>query len=478
MRSRWWTMVCVAFLAVPSPTQRDLPTPSACRALLAALDEAWNSGDADVYLRLFAAEQPLLHELHGRTVREQLGHHLCLVRTSELGRARRVGPRVVLPVRYRTHVAEATPTAAHPEELSTQGVVVARTEGDQLVPVLAIDLPAHTRDSDTALTEFACPACNYHLGPAEGWLCVPIARDRTAAVEAATFLLLGTDIALDLSVQLGDRAEPAQHTVADLADRMRTLLPDAVLSTVAAWTPPGVTTPVDALSSARATLDFPDGQRTVLHAVALGRLRHLLLLRGSPSALQAHAQAVAELLATYRLLQTDARMAQQAAQSLSHHTGGALVGTTYHNERHRLVVDGPNGWHAVQRCGGSLFQVVWTCPHGTGRMWLSGYGPPEGCAAWTTDLADLWLQELARHGELRQLGAADSGWSAAADHQLRVRSLVVPPSRTAPVGSAHACERHLQLWLREDLLVLADGYTSDPEQAAEVRRAVRSLQAR
>ena len=473
MTVRALSFLCAAALPLPARGQDPMPSPDACRALLGTLDRAFNAGDADGYLRLFAVEQPMLHDLHGREVRQRLAVRPPLRRHSEAGTPRRVGNHVVVPVVYETTApARAGIPGGACVPLRERGAVVARNDHGRLVPVLAVALPQSAWSDDDV---FQCPPCNFRMGGADGWLCVPIAHERTMALDGASFLLLGTDVALELSVQLGDNAEPAAAIACEIAHELAQPIADAVVGDTEPWQPPSVPAGLPDLSAARTTIDLPDGQRVVVHTVALGRLHHLLLLRGAKVALLAQQPAIAALLQTYRLLHTDSKVALQAATALREHTGGALHGADYQNERHGVAAAGPEGWHAVQHCGGALFQVAWTCGHQAGRMWLTGYAPPGGFAEWTTALADRFLLDLSQRAAIPLHNAVDSDWSPVDQDGVRKRTLVVPPQPGAAPDQPAANDRRLQLWLRPELLVVTDGYTSEAAQQEMLQRAIASV---
>ncbi|MGE3174163.1 MAG: hypothetical protein AB7O97_16160 [Planctomycetota bacterium] len=463
--------LALAVLSLPAPTQSPAQSPALepCRALLRELDRSFNAGDAEGYLARFEPEHPMVQAVHARTVRARLGGAVPVQRTGEVTATRRIGQYVVAPVVYEYRSAEQDP-------LIEAGLLVARPlDADDpdsgLAPVLAVDVPTDRCGVDDV---FTCPACNYRIGGAEGWLCVPIAQDRTAVVEGATFLLLGTDLALDVSVQLGDSALGAASVVAGLLQQLRRRAPTARTTPPADWLPPSVPAGVEGLGGARAEAELEDGDKLVVHALTLGRLRHLLLLRGAEDALARRAAAVDALLATYRLLVTDANVAQQAAKALQAHTGGDVAADgVYRNERHGIAAQGPRGWVPQRRCAGSPFQVVWSCPRSSGRMWLTGYAPPAGFPHWTTELADRWLADLLRRAGM-QAHADVGAWTEPATGPRELRVIAVDATAVGP-GQASRPERHLHLVLRDDLLVVADAYTTDPDEVAAVQKAVGSL---
>src|SRR5262252_9107664 len=90
----------LAAQTVPPAAQPGEPLAEAtCREVLAALDGAFESGDARAYLDRFAPEQQWLHAVHRRAIELRLAGTPPPRRASELvAPPRCVGPRTVLMV--------------------------------------------------------------------------------------------------------------------------------------------------------------------------------------------------------------------------------------------------------------------------------------------------------------------------------------------------------------------------------------------
>lgn len=441
-----------------------------CRSVLAELDAAFTRGDANGYLRAFAPEQPFLHEVHARQIRQRLAAEARLARGSEIvGSPRRLGDHTVATVTYTTRAAER-PTAP---PLVEHGLLVLREQGGAVVPTLAIEVPATT--AQCAEDRFECPACNYRIGGAPGWLFAPVATSRSGAVEAGVFVRLGADIGLEVTVRAGASPVPARTALQSLLGELRERLAGertgpATPGPIEDWAPPGLDgrTP-DAFSAARAAIDLANGQRLAVFVTALGALQHVLLLRGDRRQLERHRAACDELLGSYALMVEDADLAAQQARSLSMHTGGALdrLGS-YENRRHDVRIDALVGWRAELRAAGTAFQTVWNCPEEQGRLWLTGYLPPPGLLRWTPGHVDTWLERLGPRAGLRLPARLDSGFSAPDATGQCERRLEFDRDGDAP--------RLLRILLRDDLLIVADGWSDlHPE---EVRRVIGTLRRR
>jgi len=447
-----------------------------CEALLQSLDELYNAGRAEPYLARFAAEQPMLHALHARQVRTRFDRARSadkdIIRHTRLRLTPRlIGQNTLMAVSYRTSWSDGVGTP-----LSEHGFLVAREYDGEMVPVIAIEAPA---TADVAVGAVVCPPCNYEVGPAAGWLCVPISRPRSNAMEAATFLLLGTDVAVEVSVQVAATEQPAARVIDRVVGQLLQHVPDASRPMTEPWLPSSLGDRRPAgFSGARVVVDLPDGQRTVVYGSVLGTLHHLLLLRGARTAQRRHRPAIQRLLQSYRLVATDQQLAEQAARSLSHHAGGSLTESGgFVSSQHDLVADAPSGWQPALRCAGCVFQVRWDCPRGTGRVWLSAHRPPAGNAHWSPVLADHWLEQFVDRLRQSDPGASieatpDSGWSAADDTGERLRELVLTGG-AAPGATAQ--RRQLRLLLRQDLFIVADGYVRRGQDPAAMLAALDSV---
>lgn len=458
--------------AAQEPRDDTRPDLAAITSLLAELDAAFARRDVAAYLKPFAPDHPGAHAMLRRRLERLFAADVTWRRTSEVvGGPRTVGPRTVVRVHHEI-VAEGNAGTT----FATGELLALRLEGARAVPTFAQDVPVQYQcDTD----DFRCPACNYQIGGAPGWLLVPMASDRAQAIDAASFYLLGTDVACDVSV----RIDPAQPPALTLVQRLGAMLhdtdPTARPGAAMPWLPPAYREEhVPHLAGARLEVDLPDdyagrGGKVLLHAVTFGGLQHLALIRGSKQALTERDAAVQELLGSYRLVDPTSDPAVAATLPLTAHTGGELADSTYRNHRFGLEFLGPEGWQAQQRCGGSAFRVAWTSPAGS-RLWLIGYTPPTGLAQWCRVSADRWLTQLCANAELELAPptADEDPWQQRAGGALYRLVVATPKSGSAP---ATARRRLLQVDVAPDLLVVADGLAINDADEAALRDAFASL---
>jgi hypothetical protein len=435
-----------------------------CREVLAELDRAFASGDPRAYLDLFAPEQQWLHAVHRRAIELRL-LQTPPRRTSELlAPPRRVGPRTVLMVGTTTTAADGT-------VLRERSYVVLRPAlpGEPLPrPVLAVEVPPQGEHC-TADDTFKCEACNYRIGGVAGWLCAPAAQERTGGVEGAVFALLGSDVALETSVSLDDEALPAERVVDALVRDLREQIAGAEAGLTTSWSPPSLRgREPKGCAGARADVTLPGGQQVSVFAHVLGRLRHVLLLRGARLSLQREQTEIDALLSSYSLLSTEGDLAGQAAKALARHAGGLLDGGRYRNAHWGVAADGPQGWSARERCDGAAFSVCWET-QGDGHMSVTGYLPPAGLVQWTETLADRWLDDCLRRAGYDKVEATPWCDGAGDGNRERERRASSANRRTV---------RLLRVLLRKDLLVVVDAQLPAAADDEAVRRALAGVQRR
>lgn len=455
----------------PVPAHEPAST-EALTALLADLDARFARGDVQGYLATFAPDHPGAHALLRRQLERLLANGRRFERTSSLTTApRQIGPRTVVRVR---HTFDA---GGHPF-VDDVMLAVQTTAAGRLVPTFVVEIPAQwgcVRDD-----RFRCPPCNYEVGGVDGWLCVPVRPERARSLEAASFHLIGTDIACDVTVVIDGEAAPAATAVQQLTQTLVDLDAGARPGPVEPWTPPSLAAhPHAHLTAARQEVSWPRdfggaGGTARFHVVALGSLQHVLLVRGSKAALHEHDDAVQALLTSYRVLQTDLDVALAAAEPLRHHTGGSFVGNHYRNERFGFQLTGPEGWQTRQLCGGAALRVSWTSPAGS-RLWLTGYDVPPGVGHWCERTADRWLQQLLQRAGLTPVAAAatEQPWAEHAICGGSTRTLTCVPSQGD--GDDAPRQRTIRVFLHDSLLLVADLHAVVAADEAAMRSALESL---
>jgi hypothetical protein len=448
---------------------------AALTRLLADLDRAFSLGDAKAYLERFEPDNRKLHDRLAERLRRLLHGNPGWTRHSELRtEPRLVGPRTVVGVRSEARLAEDAPAVVE------TGLLVLRPVGARLVPTAY--LPAPIDGGDCPIPDhFACPACNYAIGGVDGWLGVPLPGATSETVDGVSFHLLGTDVTCDFAVEIDDPLPGEDRSgvgAVGASERLTAALlglaPAATPPMPEAWRPASLQTAVPPeFSGARQRLVLPDGSIAIVLITALGPLRHALLVRGSARAVDAGAAAIDALLASYRFLDLELDRSTLANAPFAAHTGGQVDGASFRSERHSVRCDGPPGWSVRQRNCGAAFKVNWTCPERIGWLSVCGYLPPLGLARWRERDADSWLADLCARAQLAIDSAADRGWRPSECGGL-VRELTLVAAAGHRGGPT---PRWLRLWLRDDLLVVADAHGRADDEPL-LRAAMASIRPR
>ncbi|MCA8953692.1 MAG: hypothetical protein KDE27_29545 [Planctomycetes bacterium] len=463
--------ICGAAQTAESNGEHRLASATEIATVLRELDAAFDAGDVDRYLAAFAPDHPGLHAVLAERLRQLLPaahrrtEHFTRASTV-LGEPRRVGPRTVVRVRHELF-ADGKPVASDLED----SILAFRVDrSGPPVPTFAIATARAIQCPPNGV--FRCPACNYTVGGPAGWLCVPQGRDRSQALEASSFFLLGTDLACDVSVRIDHGGRTPLQLVEELAALLRSFEPDAEPGLATAWLPPAHTAEPDAdrrpkLNGARIeiALDAPGGGGIArFHAVQLGKLQHLLLVRGSRRAITAHEAELDALLASYRLLDTEA--ADAAIGAMAHHVGGTVENGAYVNRKFEVRMAGPREWTVQQRCGGALFRVIWSSPDGA-RIHLTGYAVPPGMSYWCSATAQRWVEELCSQTGI-ELPAAVPDWQPDAGCSATAKTVRCTAAGDDPAVRA---DRLLRVMFRNDLLLVGDGSASTTGDWAAIRAA-------
>ncbi len=454
--------MALLFVAAALSSQQAAPTEAESVAAMQRLDQALSGTSAEAYLSEFAPEQAFLHQVHARMVRARLATGHAMKRETRVLRWRVVGEHAVVVVE---HVSTLVPATANSTSMCEHALVALRRIDGRVCPVFSVELPEPDFEPD----RIVCPFCNYQVDAAQGWIAVPLGTERSASVEGTVFVQLGTGIALEVSVQIAERAQSAQSFLEPLVAALCRSTNAQCVHGIAAWSPPSMAKLGDAITGARAEINLPHGDQTVLHAVAMGRLGHILLLRGSTAAIAREQASIGTMLRGYRLLSVDNAVAEQAAIALDHHCGGVLAGTDYRNRRHQISASGPKGWLTMERCSGFLFEVAFTSPDQNGRVTVRGLAPPPGLQGWTRGKAERWLDDLCLRGKREIDAARDSGWLEDGDgFEQRTMTLRHTGEPTAP-------PQFLRLLLQRGQLIVADGFSKSRSDDPAVETAVGSL---
>lgn len=469
-----------------APASRQITQPQ-IEELLAALDAQFARGDYEQYIATFRPDHQGAMAMLGRHLRR-----LCAITGQNRSRSSKVlgdlmvyADRTVVRVR---HIIEwpqdAGREAAQPGRLVEDSYLAVRRDADgKIVPTFAIEMP--TQVDCVAERKFHCPPCNYEIGGVPGFLCVPLRRERALALEAASFYLVGTDVVCDVHVLIPSTQQAAVSSALKLASAFREIEQDAVVSLPTKWEPPTQAGKLPAdVDSARVVVDLPSdhpesgGIRTIFHVVQFGGLQHILLVRSTTKSLRKHQAAVDSLLGSYMLLKTDCDGGKISSLPLRHHTGGAIEGHKYSNDRYGIGLVGPESWRAEHRVGGSMFRVHWTSPNGS-QMWLIGHRVPTGMDAWTTKTADRWLSHQHARNHLTpdaSKAVSDAAkWRRGPDNSWSRSCVLLGTDKDSPDNPAR---RLVQVQVHKDLLLIVDGFGVTAADEEALRAASQTLRRR
>lgn len=452
-------------------------------SVVADLDTLFVKGDIRSYLNAFSPDQDGSLAVMGMHL-EKLASISGKNRRREskiIGDPINFAERTVVRIRHVTTWPTKRQQVQHVED---SYLAVKPTTKGGVVPTFAIEIAPTVGQLKNA--KLHCPPYNFEIGGIDDYLCVPQQRERSLALESATFYLIGTDIACDLVVKAEDKPEKAKAVVQKLAGAFARLEPSARIGIPSSWTPPQHSQqPPYGMDSARIEVELPadhqesGGDISIFHAISFGGLQHVLLVRASKKSLDQHQSSVDKLLKSYMLLEVECRDRAIATNSLRQHTGGQIQGDSYYNKRFDLQLQGPKGWRAQDRVGGCMFRVRWSRDP-MSEMWLIGHRVPAGMEKWTQATADRWLNHHRKKYHLTEAtdeaNAKESDWHQAADGSA-CRTLTLLQQRVAD-GHDHPISpnrRVLHMRLHDDLLVLVDGYGATKAEEAAVRAAVRTL---
>lgn len=443
--------------------------------VLSRLDDSFNARDLDRYVGTFAWDDPRQRDQVRARLQLLFAGNTLVQRSRVQGQLHPVGPRSAVLVQRDYHCDRkvAAAKADYAVEASDAVWLVLGQRDGALVPTALYEASA-TADRDPS-QPFRCPACNYQVGGVPGWLCAISPPARAETLEAATFALLGTDVSCDVAVEIDHQSPPAAAAATALVDAMQDLLPGTRADAVEPWLPPSLSAaPPAHLTAARVRLELPDGAQNLLHVISLGALRHTLVVRGQARAMAAHQQDIAALLASYSLLQTDGDLALLAAQPIAAHQGGVPHDGSYDNALYNVHISGPAGWTATAEATGAAFSVVWRCPQQQGRMTVTGYRPPPELSCWCTRFADLWLDDLCRRSGMKIDTMLDPCWACSKNGAAAGQMRCIDAAVDAPTPE-HPERRLLQLCMRDNLLVVLDGYVLGDVDDELLRAAFKTL---
>ena len=446
--------VLLGITAGPSPGQQsEVPDRSAAQALVKRIDDAFNSRDLRALLGCFEGENLQLMRVLAERMTPVLNGPVRLHRDSEISSYMDISRRGVALVKSTIELVDAS----NPVPLEEYSYLVMKREGDRAVGSFMVEVDLDLLDR-TADNRFRCPACNYEVMGAPGWLAVPHRPERTQCMEAISFYYLGADLTLDLSVFVDPVPLKAMQTMGDYLASLFEQVGTPGDVEVRTWNPPYYKgDPPRGLDGASAELELPGHQLSRHYLATLGSLRYLLVLNGNAGAFASHNREADAILNGFRILDPSAPVSELVAMRMQTHASGShLDETRFTSSTYGVSLEGPEGWMPSVRAGGYLFEVAYRCPLSRGALWATAHRPPPGLTAWYTRLANAWVKNHCREQgmEIRQ----DSGWSEPGG-DFRFRDLETTPPKNS-TGAANL-PRMIRLAMSDDLLLVLHGYGQD-----------------
>ncbi|MFQ5506087.1 MAG: hypothetical protein ACE5F1_15020, partial [Planctomycetota bacterium] len=327
---------------------------------------------------------------------------------------------------------------------------------------------------------FCCPACNYRIRtPVPGtWLVLASDPARSESLEKVNLLSLDRDIAMELTVHVGDKivsTRPVLHSACnDIAKSFgvsRVKLQEGETEIAG----------IDA-HYALMKVRCPDrGMRHFLFYVLEHRPDYyFLMLQGSPKEVLPGSDSVSEMLGAFQLVDP-LRNLEQGLQSMRvHASGGRFDGNgQYEYPKLGLGFGGVPGWNCKLGLGGMRFQAQWHSPKDASMLtfsgidWVSVEDPKRALGEWLS----LW--------EAKQRQSIRPGQDFKSDRETRVKTIggkrwyllrysFLPGGQ--PEGSQKRARGFLALHIHGSSLLVADGIAAPGRRQGEiVKRLRRSL---
>lgn len=424
------------------------------RDLLKRMDQAFNQGRFQAYADLLAPGlHPSLRAEHLAEIRQLLELDKVPRMQSQLLRVKRQGPhgaalisRTLGEGRLQMQVDAYLGLQHHEGQL----------RGLFYVPVDAKAAKLHCRSE-----AYSCPACNYSISHGPDWLSVPQSARRTGCMEGHKLVSFRHDLVVETAVHIAQRAHPAARALEHILRTCRSLdLSRSARTSPQPWKRPDLAG--KRLSTAWARTQSADAREAWLHLVCHGRMQYLLVARGP--ALARAREDLDKLLAGFRLLEPGGDPDQLAAHALRIHTGGWLdQDNRYHNAKHKLGLQGPQGWKGVEMARDSLFELHFEHPAGKGSLHVRGLAPD--FKAWGEGCCDHFRDRLEKQ--------LDAGWSKFEPWCDGVKGFKMCRAQLHGPGTGR--KRSLVLAARPDVLLVFEADAGDEASWDAIQQAIQSL---
>lgn len=442
-----------------------LPTRVDGERLVSRLGDAFNHGDVDEYLSLFAAGYRAVNSATTNRLQATLTPGGALHSVAHANAFQRLGPLGALAVEQQFSAPGVDP-------VDERRLFV--FEGSGRATRVRFEIPLRTDTLPQPGGEFHCTACNYRFAVGRDWIAQPLCRQRSGCLEGVLCYSLAAPLQVTLSVQVAPTDEPAEMVLATLVRDER----GEPVVDPQAWTPPHYGRPGAPMPRSLTGARCRAGTHRIageswLFLATFGPVRYFAEAHGETAVLERERQRIDDLLAGFRLLDPDLDPMTVVQRSAEAHMPGTVDGQTFHDPGLRVWFEGPTGWR-LERCASSYTpHLIFRCPEERATAQLKGMPPPFGARAWTQVAADRAVATALAVAHVTIVG--DTGWAVGADADGFASRRTIEGRRAGTTGAADWIGH---VGLDEDLLVLVEIETPARRGLDEARPCLDRLRRR
>lgn len=468
-------LTAILVLSAPPLVAQDAPCRDSAEAFVKQLDNHFNAGDHAKYLASFTDEHHLEFYLGLRQLLESLALFEGLKASSRVLDYFVRGPVGIVAV--ETSYSRGGKPLKIASLIGVQKLKNQKLKNQKLKSVqgrfsLRFDLK-HLPVIRGNQHRFLCPACNYEIRYDHDWLAVPVMPTTSGCMEALLLLSMRHDLHVETAVHIGLMPTSARKAIEACIESERAkaqLKVDDAAASYQKWRPRAFTEKKlpRGMTTIRAIRHCKKGLCSELNLIAMGRLRYLLVVRGTHDALKMSRNAVDAVLGSFRLLNPKATAKDMALVANHAHTGKGTLSedNRYTNSTYDLSFQGPKNWIGTVHAGPWLFQLRFECPLSDARLHVRVL--PRLGHDWSTRSVDKKIRSgLARRGRRITSAATTSLWKTD-DQGFQYREFHTAVGDGKP---SHAARYSV----RKDMLVIVDGTYSVPAAKNAIEKVLGSL---
>ena len=451
-------LVCVA----AAPAQKS-PTRSDADRFVRELDNLFNKRDPAGYFDRF--DMKVRRSFHNQMRHRIESLQLLKIRSSSKVRA--FYPRGNVGV-----ALVATKFRYKQRSLDLTTFTVFRRDGSKSTGMFSMEVDPVRAGNMNKHSVFTCPACNYEVRFNKDWLAVPVSPQSSGCMEALWLVSLRSNIYVEAAVHVGESAIAASSALEScvLSTRASQQIQETDKPRVTSWKPAafvGSAMP-PGMTCVRCVRHCKQGMVAEFNLVVMGRLRYLMVVRGTAADIERERAAIDGILKSFRLINPSLTAKAMAKRSAFAHTGFGMFDdqNTYTNKKYGIEITAPRGWKTTVRPGGWLFQLIFSCPQSDSRLSIRAIRPPAN--KWTRSSVNRVIGNCLRSTQRHNL--SDSKWiSAATTGGFDSRELRTAPSKSEPGDHV------VRYAMRPDILLIMDGNVAIPAAGELISKAMRSL---